>query len=935
VRLPTRKVESLLAYLALHPQPHAREHLAALLWGDGTRAQAAASLRTALSALRKPLGAAALIADRHSLQLNPGLDLWVDVRAFQAEAAPAMGDLYAGELLADFYDDWITPLREQLRRLHIGRLLDLTQALRARSEYQQAIQVAQRVLAADLGNEPAHQHLIFCYLAAGDRAEAIAQYERCRAILQREFGVEPLPETTALYHWLRRSEAPPARTAAGGAALPANVPFPISSFVGREAALARLHQALRPTPAAGALLPAVRLLTLTGPGGSGKTRLANQAALGLLGERAYADGIWWVALASLAQPDLVPQAVTQALGVRKAPARGLVEALIEHLRPRQLLLVLDNCEHVLAAAARLAEALLSACAQLQIVATSREAFGMTGEIVMPVPPLSLPARGQTAALSPAALLEAESPRLFLERARAVRAEFNLTADNAAPVARICRALDGIPLAIELAAAQARAFSVEQIAARLLPERTLAALASLSPTAPPRHRTLRAAIAWSYDLLTEPERALFRTLAVFEGGWTLEAARALDNARWSVDGSDRAPRSTDNLLARLVDKSLVVADFSADPTRYRYLDTIGEYAAERLAAHGEADGARRRHLDYFARLAETTAAAQYGPQEFEALKLIDADADNLRAALRAGLELPAAETALGVACNLLRYWTVGGHAREGGDWLRALLARAAAAPAPARLRARALNALGYLDWRRNAVAAARAAFGEALDTARALGPEAALEQGHALRGLGLLDYAERRYGAARRRFAAALTLFQHQEDETGMGFALVGLGEVARAEGRYDEAAEHYVANLALRRAQGGELNAAVCLHNLGQVALARGDLNRAWGFLVESMGVNRRLGYRQGMAITLAAMGAVEADRGAYARGARWLAAAQAWLHTLGEVLEPGDQAVFDRVAASAREALPAAAFAAAWAEGLALAEAGGLGAVAEALADP
>lgn len=921
VRLPTRKVESLLAYLALHPQSHPREQLAALLWGERPHAQAMASLRTALSALRKPLGQAALISDRHTVQLNPQLDLWVDVRAFQSRwesepiaadghGLPEPADLYAGDLLDEFYDDWIVPLREQLRRLHIARLLDLTQALRARSDYQQAIQTAQRVLDSDAGNEPAHQHLIFCYLAAGDRAEAIAQYERCRAILQREFGVEPLPETTALYHWLRRAETPTPRSAA--AALPSNVPFPISSFVGREAALMHLRQALGPA----------RLLTLTGPGGCGKTRLANQLALALLAERAYADGVWWVALAALSHAALTPQAVARALGVTKPPSQGVVQALTDHLRPRHLLLVLDNCEHVLEAAAGLAETLLAACPHLQIVTTSREALGLTGESAVAVPPLTLPAG--TDGVAPDALLAAEGPRLFHERARAVRADFAVTEANAASLARLCRALDGLPLAIELAAAQTRSFTVEHIAARLAEESPLALLAGGSPTAPPRHRTLRAAIDWSYDLLPEAERALFRALAVFAGGWTLEAAQAV-----AGEASSRRHAPVGQRLARLVDKSLVVAEFVSNQARYRYLDTIREYAGDQLRAHGEADNARRRHLAYFARLGETAAAAQYGPRELEALKQLDADVDNLRAALRTGREVPgAAAPALGLASSLLRYWVVRWHWSEGREWLAELLDLAGLAPS--RLRANGLNALGYLAWHQREFAGARQAYAEALEVARAVGAEAALEQGHALRGLGLVASAEGRYDEARPLFEAALDLFRQQADATGIGFALVGLGEVARIQQRYDEAAGFYAENLGIRRAQGGTLNMAVCLANSGQVALARGQIQKAREFMVESLSLTTRFGYLRGAAEALAGMAVVEAASASYGRAAKWLAAAQAWLDQLGAMLDPTDQLVFDHYLALTRSQLAAEEFAAAWAEGLA--EGGIEAAVAEAL---
>lgn len=930
VRLPTRKIESLLAYLALHPTPTAREHIAALLWGEAAPERAAASLRMALSALRKHLGAAALLADRVSVQLNPAFPLWVDVRAYQVAAAGAAGadaaaDLYRGDLLAGFFDEWISPLREHYHRLHLERLLGLAQDLRGRSDYRQAIRVAQRVLAADATNETAHQHLIFCYLAAGDRAAAIAQFERCRAVLQRELGVEPLPDTTALYRWIRRVETP----AGAPAALRSNVPLPISSFVGRArelAALLRLfadeHRLGLPDP------PAPRLVTLTGPGGSGKTRLAIQACLELLASRAFPGGLWWVRLAPVEHAAHVPQAVAQALGLRKAPARGLVEALIEYLRPQPVLLVLDNCEQVVAACARLAERLLAACPQLTIVTTSREWLGLPGEVLVTVPPLAVPAAAPVYALD--ALLALDAPRLFVERARAVRPDLELGASAAGALAGICRALDGMPLAIELAAAQTRSLSLEQLAGRLLRDSPLALLTGGSRAALPRHQALRATIAWSYGLLPGPEQALCRALAVFAGGWTLEAAEHVAGEGAASPG-EAAPPPVAQRLARLVEKSLVVADVGASHTRYRYLDTIRAFAYDQLQADPELEAVRRRHLGYYGALAERAEAAQYGPRELEALRQLDDDIDNLRAALRAGLELPAAAApALALACALLRYWTVRGAWREGRDWLAGLLALVG--PAPTRRRARGLLTDGYLAWRLREVAAARAAFEAVVAIAGDPAQGAALERAHALRGLGLLDFAEGRHAEARRGMEAALALFRELGDGTGLGFALIGLGELARMEERYDEAAAYFAEQAALRRAQGSELNAAIGLHNLGQVALARGQVGEAKALLTETLKLCHRYGGRQGMAEALAGLAAVALAEGAPERAVRWFAAAEAWLRSLGARLEPSDQRVFDHGLETARASLPAEVFDRAWAAGQAAAEAGPEPLVAEAL---
>jgi len=386
IHLPTRKIESLLAYLVLHPEPHPREKLAALLWGDVTDAQARGSLRKALTLLRKYLGSEILLADREAVQLNPGLSLWCDAREFHAQATgfltsasadPSAVDieLYRGDLLADFYDDWIMPERERYRALYLETLLQLTQAKRSRSEYARAIELAQKILISDAANERAHQHLMFCYLATGKRSEALKQYKECERALEIELDVEPAPETTALFEWIQQT--PSERKSP--VALITNLPIPLSSFVGRKQEMTEIKRWLSRT----------RLLTLTGAGGCGKTRLAIQVATDLVDS--FKDGVWWVDLAPLSDAALVPQMAAKALGLRGEPNEPLMETLRRHLRPKQLLFVLDNCEHLVDACAQLAEGLLKACPALKIMITSREALGLIGETVWRVPSLPLPA----------------------------------------------------------------------------------------------------------------------------------------------------------------------------------------------------------------------------------------------------------------------------------------------------------------------------------------------------------------------------------------------------------------------------------------------------------------------------------------------------------------------------------------------------------------
>ncbi|HZC18117.1 MAG TPA: AAA family ATPase, partial [Rubrobacteraceae bacterium] len=422
----------------------------------------------------------------------------------------------------------------------------------------------------------------------------------------------------------------------GGAAGKHNLPpGDRTSFIGREREVLEVKR----------LLAMTRLLTLTGAGGSGKTRLALKVARDLVG--AYPEGVWLVELASLSEGELVPQAVASALGVREQPGRPLLETLEDALRATKALLVVDNCEHLIDAAARLTDALLSACPKLRILATSRESLGVEGETLWLVPPLSLPDP-----LRPPTTVEGavgyEAVRLFLDRARSRLPAFKLTPQNTQAVVGICRTLDGIPLALELAAARMSALAVEQIAERL--EDSLRLLSSGgSRTVEPRHRTMRAALKWSHDLLSEPERKLFGRLSVFAGGFTLEAAEAVGEG----DGIERG--EVLDLLCNLVEKSLVVAEANGDGgVRYRMLQPVRQYGQERLEESGEAEQARERHVRYYLKLVEDANLELMGEQQLTSLQQLELEEGNLRAALSWCLDTPSkgdAEMGLAMATAL--------------------------------------------------------------------------------------------------------------------------------------------------------------------------------------------------------------------------------------------------------------------------------------------
>ena len=432
--------------------------------------------------------------------------------------------------------------------------------------------------------------------------------------------------------------------------LPHNLPVQLTSFIGRDKEIAGVRR----------LLGGTRLLTLTGPGGAGKTRLSLQVAAEVLTE--YADGAWLVELAPLADPSYLAPALAAVFNLREMPGRSLAVVVADYLAAKTLLLVLDNCEHMIEACARLADDLLHACPHLKILASSREGLGLAGETTYRVPSLVLPDAGPA---TPASLATSEAVRLFVERAQAAQPYFALTAGNAAAVAAICRRLDGIPLALELAAARVKLLSADQIASRL--DDRFRLLVGGSRTALPRQQTLRALIDWSYDLLPPDECRLLRQLSVFAGGWTLEAAEAMGEG---IDVLD--------VLAQLVNKSLVLVDEQGDEARYRLLETIRQYAREKLLEAGESEGARNRHLAFFLHFAETSEPKLLGRDMIDILDQWELEQDNLRAAMEWALETdPLA--ALRLAAALRMFWGRRVSMMEGLDWARTALARTQAEP----------------------------------------------------------------------------------------------------------------------------------------------------------------------------------------------------------------------------------------------------------------
>ena len=597
------------------------------------------------------------------------------------------------------------------------------------------------------------------------------------------------------------------------------LPVFLTSFVGRGREMAEVRE----------MLQTARLLTLTGSGGCGKTRLALQVAAGLAGE--YSDGVQVVELASLSDPALVPQTVAFALGVREEQGQSVEGALLRHLRSRQALLVLDNCEHLLLACARLAEKLLGECPRLHILVTSREALGIGGETRWRVPSLSAPPpEGWQSATE---VGQYEAVQLFCERARAVRPSFALTPANAPAVAEVCWRLDGIPLAIELAAARARVLKVGEMVGRLGDRFLL--LAGGSRTALRRHQTLRATLDWSHDLLTDAERVLFRRLAIFSGGWTLAAAEGVCGG----EGVDR--REVLDLLSQLVDKSLVLVEVRKDGTRYRFLETIREYAAERLVAAGEAEALGRRHRDWYVAYAESELPNMVGSGQLRCVRRLEAEYANLHEALVWSQRDPAgAEAELRLVAVSARYWRWTGRWKEAVAWLGEAMGRCERVASAAW--ARALTCRSHLE----------VSYGGDLDRAVAF-TEEAVAVARSVGGGSLLAFVLRQAGVVlavrgnvekgERYFDEATGVARQTGDQREACSALAQRPIFCHYPAYPEETVRDLERALVVAQALGDAALLAEIYYWLGLVFTAKEEQERARVVLVESATWARSIGY--------------------------------------------------------------------------------------------
>ncbi len=854
-RFRTRKGGEMLAALALHPHcTLPREELLLRLWPDEDPEAARNRLRVELAALRRQFqapGQAApplIEADRFLVRLHPEAFL-IDTAEFEQGLAQAgraserpeqirllaqAVDLYRGDLLPGYDADWIAAERERLASLHQEALRRLIRRLAHERDFDQAIAYAQRALQADAWNEEAHFDLIRLFVAVGQPSAALRQYATLEQTLREQFDAKPTAAARNFIQQVRdrlghgaalrvgvTADAPtlapptPVVPTVPIPSLPVELPVRLTRFFGREREQARVA----------ALLQTNRLITLTGPGGNGKTRLIIETAALLQAQ--FAGGVRFVYLGNLLDIGQLPDALRQTL---RLPAQGGIAPLnqvIAALSAAPSLLILDNFEHLVEQGASLVQTLLAAVPSLTLAVTSRRVLGIAGEQEFPLAPLATPTRETT----PEALTTFASVRLFLDRAQAVRPDFQLTPRNAEAIATLCRYLEGIPLAIELAAARIRTMTPAQMSDRLVPRLEL--LVNPRADKDARHRSLRTAIAWSVQMLSPETRRFFARLAVFQGGWDAKEAAEVCLPRDEEDGSrsvllEPARWSAFDLLERLVSESLLIAEERSGAMRFRMLETLREFAWEQLPPW-EQERIQYTHALCLMKLVEEIAPRLNGPELGDLLKRLEEDHANLTAALTWCIEAPTAdlspsptEIGLRIVGSLWRFWDMRGSTREDRQFTKQLLERAAPGLDPQVLARAYVTAAG--------LAKSESAYPQAL---------AHQEQ--------------------------ALLYFRQAGNLEGIGLTLSNIGTYYSEQGKLKEALRYYEAGLAILRELGITWRIATGLNNIGSLQTSMGDFEASQVNLQEALNLRKQIGDRGAIWSTLNNLGALAHYREEYA----------------------------------------------------------------------
>jgi predicted ATPase/DNA-binding SARP family transcriptional activator len=847
-----RKDLWLLALLALrHNQEVPRDWLAGTFWPENDESKSLFYLRKSLSSLRNALGAAAprlLSPTPRSIRLDltdaitdfvvfdtavarPRTEAGEDAGAEREERLLEAVSLYRGPLLQDCTEDWVTVERETRAQSYVAALEALAKIALSRGEPASAARWLRLALVSEPYRESAARSLLQALADSGDRAAMQQVYQELRTRLRTDLNAAPAPETEALYKQLLTQEVQPLPPpAAPVAPSRRHLPVPLTDLIGRDKEIAEVS----------GWLGRRRLVTLLGTGGVGKTRLSIAAADAALPR--FPDGVWFIDFASLTKASFVPEVMAKTLGVSPTAGLSTEEGLIEALSVRSLLLVLDNCEHLLDACASLADRLLSACPGLRILATSRQALGVTGEQVYPVPSLALPSPQEVEKTSglldieknSAFLLEYAGIQLFVQRAIQANPSFRLDRRNARTVAEICQCLDGIPLAIEMAAARLRSLSIGDIQARLSDRFRL--LTSGSRSAMPRQQTLRALVDWSYSLLSAQEQSLLSRLSVFAGGWTWDAAEKV----CAGDGVE-AWEILDALMA-LVEKSLVVYEKppgAEGEVRYRLLETIRQYAGERLREAEYTPLYQERHCAYFLEMAEGISPKLTGPEQARWLDHLETEHDNLRQVL-AFCEAESVQKGLHLMVLLASFWLMREHLNEGRRHCTILLAQAEKS-APTSEQAAVWMIAGNMAYCLGDNATARQHFEASLALRQELGNRQGLAG--VLGSLGNVAHLQGDYAAAQAYFEESIAICREFGLRNYEATGLTCLSNLASAQNKFTEARMYAEAALAVCRQVGNLNTESMILNGLGNIAMALDDYVEAVSYYEQVLTMDRKVGY--------------------------------------------------------------------------------------------
>ena len=921
ISITAPKQRALLTHLLLHAnEVVSADALIDALWGERPPASARKLLQVYVFQLRKSLWEETLRTSSTGYLIAVDESRLDSVRFEQllAEGSQVLGDgnpalasalfgralsLWRGPALADFaYDPLFQAEARRLEELRGAALEQRIEADLRLGGHDRLVGELQALVVEHPLRERLRAHLMLALYRSGRQAEAVDVYADARRTLVDELGVEPGRELHELERAILNQDPglqPPPPEPSAAVALPT----PSSRLIGRERELDEVERLLAS--------PDVRLVTVTGPGGIGKTRLVLEAG-GRVRDR-FANGVVFVGLAALSDPGLVIPTIAETLGVKEQAGARLSETLAASLSSRELLLVLDNLEQVLEAAPSLAD-LLAAAPRLKLLGTSRARLRLSGEHVYLLPPLAVPEPTELDDLR--AVSRSPAVALFNDRASAVRPGFVLTDENASAVAEICTRLEGVPLAIELASVRVRMLTPHALLDRL--GRRLPLLTEGAWDLPARQQTLRATIDWSYELLSRAEQFLFVRLGVFVDGWTLETAELVC-----------APADVLETLTGLLDNSLVGHVADVDEPRYRMLETVREYALERLGEGDDAGQVRSRHAHAFAALAEQAEGELAGPDQAIWHERLEREHGNLRAALGWLQESEQAELELRLAAALGRFWYVRGHLSEGRRRLEDALAHVGAAAAP-ELRAKALRTASAIAHIQGEFASARVLAEQGLELYRLLDDRPGVVR--SLSNLGAMLLSEGKADDAVSALDESVALSRSLPERRIAALALNNRGDVALTQGDYDAATVFFDESLALLREAGDTANIARSLFNLGAAALESGNVSKALELLRESVSMSAAVGDKEDVAWCLVGLAAVATQGGDPDRGAAVLGAADALLEGMGALMKPFERGLQGRTLASIRKRLDAASLDEAWARGRGLAIEQ---AVAYAIAEP